>query len=102
MAGPIYYVNDYPKDTRYPDYFDGKLFVYEWMRDWMKVVTMLPNGDFDKMDPFMEHTPNKAAIDMELGPDGRIYLLEYGKGWFAKNPDAGLSRIDYLARQPST
>jgi hypothetical protein len=32
---------------------------------------------------------------MELGPDGRIYVLEYGKGWFSKNEDAGLSRIDY-------
>jgi cytochrome c551/c552 len=53
--------------------------------------------DFDKMDPFMEQTKNKAAIDMEVGPDGRIYLLEYGKGWFSKNPDAGLARIDYIA-----
>jgi cytochrome c551/c552 len=45
----------------------------------------------------MEHTKNKAAIDMEVGPDGRIYLLEYGKGWFSKNPDAGISRIDYMS-----
>jgi glucose/arabinose dehydrogenase/cytochrome c551/c552 len=97
MAGPVYYVDDYPKATRYPDYFNGKLFIYEWIRDWMKVVTMLPNGDFDKMDPFMEHTKNKAAIDMEVGPDGRIYILEYGKGWFSKNPDAGISRIDYMS-----
>ncbi len=97
MAGPVYYVDDYPKKTRYPDYFDKKLFIYEWMRDWMKVVTMLPHGYFDKMDPFMEHTPNKAAIDMEVGPDGRLYLLEYGKGWFSKNTDAGISRIDYIS-----
>jgi cytochrome c551/c552 len=97
MAGPVYYVDNFPKKTRYPDYFDGKLIVYEWMRDWMKVVTMLPNGDFDKMDPFMEQTKNKAAIDMEVGPDGRLYLLEYGKGWFSKNADAGITRIDYMA-----
>jgi len=35
------------------------------------------------------------CIDMEVGPDGKLYLLEYGTGWFQKNPDAGLSRIDY-------
>jgi PKD repeat protein len=23
--------------------------------------------------------------------------LEYGKGWFSKNPDAGLARIDYIS-----
>jgi len=34
---------------------------------------------------------------MEMGPDGKIYLLEYGSGWFTQNPDAGLSRIDYNA-----
>jgi cytochrome c551/c552 len=58
---------------------------------------MLPNGDYDKMEPFMEHTKLANAIDMEMGPDGKIYLLEYGTGWFQKNPDAGLSRIDYIA-----
>ncbi len=97
MAGPVYYTDDFPKKTRYPDYFNGKLFFYEWMRDWIKIVTMLPNGDFDKMDPFMEHTPLRAGIDMEVGPDGRIYVLEYGKGWFTQNADAGIARIDYIS-----
>jgi cytochrome c len=97
MAGPVYYTDDYPKETRYPDYFNGKLFIYEWMRDWIKVVTMQPNGDFDKMDPFMEHSKLNAGIDMEVGPDGKIYVLEYGKGWFTQNPDAGLVRIDYIS-----
>jgi hypothetical protein len=57
---------------------------------------MQPNGDFDKMEPFMENTSFASLIDMEVGPDGKIYLLEYGKGWFSKNPDAGISRIDYF------
>lgn len=30
-----------------------------------------------------------------MGPDGRLYVLEYGSGWFSKNADAALSRIDY-------
>ena len=97
MAGPVYYSEDFPKETRFPDYYNGKLFIYDWIRGWIKAVTMLPNGDFDKMEPFMEHTKFSAPIDMEMGPDGRIYVLEYGSGWFSKNPDAGLSRIDYLA-----
>ncbi|MDB5264099.1 MAG: Crp/Fnr family transcriptional regulator [Adhaeribacter sp.] len=44
----------------------------------------------------MQNAKLASAIDMEVGPDGRFYILEYGKGWFTKNPDAGLSRIDYL------
>ncbi|MDQ6889412.1 MAG: c-type cytochrome, partial [Bacteroidota bacterium] len=97
MAGPVYYTENFPKETRYPEYYNKKLFIYDWIRGWIKAVTMLPNGDFDKMEPFMEHTRFYNPIDMEVGPDGRLYILEYGTGWFAKNPDAGLSRIDYLA-----
>lgn len=95
MAGPIYYPEDFPKDTRYPDYYNGKLFIYDWIRNWIKVVSMQPNGDFDKMEPFMPQTEWASPIDMEVGPDGKIYVLEYGKGWFSQNPDAAISRIDY-------
>jgi glucose/arabinose dehydrogenase/cytochrome c551/c552/type 1 glutamine amidotransferase len=95
MAGPVYYTDMWPAKTRLPDYYNGKLFIYDWIRGWVKAVTMLPNGDFDKMEPFMEHTKWHNAIDMEVGPDGKLYVLEYGTGWFAKNEDAGLSRIDY-------
>ncbi|MBN3521987.1 ThuA domain-containing protein [Algoriphagus lutimaris] len=95
MAGPVYYSDMYTADTKFPDYFDGKVFIYDWIRGWVKVVTMKENGDFDKMEPFMPSTKFNALIDMEMGPDGRIYILEYGNGWFSKNPDSGLSRIDF-------
>jgi cytochrome c len=95
MAGPVYYTDMYPPATRYPDYYNGKLFIYDWIRGWIKVVTMQSNGDFEIMEPFMPKTTLHNCIDMEAGPDGRLYLLEYGTGWFQKNPDAGLSRVDY-------
>ena len=95
MAGPVYYTDMFPKETRLPDYYNNKLFIYDWIRGWIKAVTMKPNGDFDKMEPFMEHTKFNNIIDMEVGPDGKLYLLEYGSGWFSKNPDAGLARIDF-------
>ncbi len=95
MAGPVYYADNYPKETRLPEYYNNKLFIYEWIRGWIKVVTMSPEGDFERMEPFMENTRFNNAIDIEMGPDGRLYILEYGSGWFSKNDNAGLSRIDY-------
>jgi cytochrome c len=95
MAGPVYYTDLLPKESRYPEYYNNKLFIYDWIRGWFKAVTMLPNGDFDKMEPFMENTRFNSVIDMELGPDGKFYMLEYGSGWFSKNADAGLARIDF-------
>src|SRR5690606_2252535 len=35
-------------------------------------------------------------MDMEFGPDGALYVLEYGDGYFSENPDAQLARIDYI------
>ncbi len=95
MAGPVYYTDLFDQSTRYPEYLNKKMFFYDWVRGWIKLVSMTPNGDYDGMEPFMQKTKFNAPIDMELGPDGKIYILEYGTGWFSKNKDSGLARIDY-------
>lgn len=101
MAGPVLY--NKPGASPYPAYYNGKLIIYEWVRGWVKAVSMAPNGDYSSMEPIMANLSFAAPIDMELGPDGKIYVLEYGKGWFSKNPDAGIARVDYLKgnRPPS-
>ncbi len=96
MAGTIYYCDMYPPETRLPVYYNGKVIISDWMRGWQKAVTLLPNGDFDKMEPFAPNIKINSMIDVEVGPDGRLYMLEYGTGWFTQNPDAGLARLDYL------
>ncbi len=95
MAGPVYYTDMFPKQNRLPDYYNGKLIIYEWIRGWMKAVTFDDQGNFSKMEPFAADIQLHNLIDMEVGPDGRIYLLEYGSGWFSKNDDSGLSVINY-------
>lgn len=96
MAGPVYYSDLFSdKKSLLPDYYDGKLIIYEWMRGWMKAVTFDDQGDFSKMEPFGADIKLNNLIDMEAGPDGRIYLLEYGSGWFSQNDDSGLSVINY-------
>ncbi len=95
MAGPIYYSDLYTGKSGLPDYYNGKVFVYEWMRNIIRTVSLQPNGDFYKMEPFMAGAKFAAPVDIELGPDGKLYILEYGTGWFSKNKDSGLSRIDY-------
>jgi cytochrome c len=96
MAGPVYHAAQFSnvRQTAMPAYYDGKLFIYDWIRHWIMAVTLRPNGDYDAIERFAPRDSFSAPIDMELGPDGRLYVLEYGKAWFAKNADAGLSRID--------
>jgi len=93
MGGPVFRKKVH--GNHFPDYFEGKLFVYEWMRDWIYVVAMDENGDYIQADPFMPNTEFSHPMDMIFGTDGHLYLLEYGQKWNAKNLDARLSRIDY-------
>ena len=96
MAGPVYYSSDFDgPETVLPSYYDGKLFIYDWMRGWIFAVTMNEYHDFYSMEPFMPGSEFSNPIDMELSPDGELYILEYGTSWYTQNEDARLVRIDY-------
>ena len=98
MAGPVYYYDDYPEtNVKFPRHYDGKLFAYEWIRDWIHPVTMTKDGDFVQMEEFMPNTKFSHPIDMQFAVDGSLYVLEYGNTWFAQNDDSRLSRITYNA-----
>ncbi|MUH38300.1 PKD domain-containing protein, partial [Zobellia amurskyensis] len=95
MAGPTYYSDLYPNGGGLPEYFNGKTIIYEWMRGWMKAVSFFEDGTLNKMEPFASDIKVNNLIDMEMGPNGRVYLLEYGSGWFTQNENSGLSYIEY-------
>jgi cytochrome c len=96
MAGPVYHYDMYTHaEHRFPEYYDEKLFIYDWMRNWIIAVTLDESGNLQRLEPFLESFDFTKIIDMEMGHDGNLYILEYGSDWFAKNPDASLSRINY-------
>jgi cytochrome c len=96
MAGPVYYRDDFRNAARpFPEYYDRKLLIYEWMRGWIIAVTMDANGDYTSMERFMASHKFANPIDIEFGPSGDLYLLEYGTRWFQGNDDARLVRIEY-------
>ncbi|MDH3697577.1 MAG: ThuA domain-containing protein, partial [Flavobacteriaceae bacterium] len=97
MAGPIYYSEDFDDSGHnWPDFFDGKLLAYDWMRGWIFAVAMDEEGAFSKMTQIVPNMKFYNPIDMVFGPDGALYVLEYGTGWFTQNPDASLSRIEFV------
>ncbi len=96
MAGPVYYQDQFKGAARaFPDYYDGKLLIYEWMRGWMMAVTLDKDGNYQSMERIMPSYKFSNPMDMEFGPEGDLYMLEYGSGWFAQNDDARLVRIEY-------
>lgn len=95
MAGPTYYSDMYENGGGLPSYYDGKVIIYDWMRGWIMALSLFEDGTVNKMEPFASDIKVNALIDMEMGPDGRMYFLEYGSGWFSKNDDSALSVIEF-------
>ena len=96
MAGPVFYSDEFANAKRkFPDYYNGKLFIYEWMRDWVMTVTLNEDGSYKSMEKFLPNMGFSHPIDMKFDPEGDLYVIEYGTGWFQGNDDARLVRIEY-------
>jgi len=96
MAGPVYYSDGFANAPhRFPDFYNGHLFIYEWMRSWIMTVSFAENGDMLRIEEFVPSMELSRPMDMIFAEDGSLYILEYGTKWAAPNPDARLSRIRY-------
>ena len=97
MGGPIYYTKRYDQSSkvRFPDYYNGKWFIYDWARSWIMAVTMDEKHDLASIEPFLPGMSFDKPIDIEFGPDGAMYILEYGANYFTDNDDARLSKLEY-------
>ncbi len=105
MGGPIYHAEDYPDSpVKFPAYWNDKVFMPEFSQDYVAALSGdWPNGAVSTIEDFL---PNPAltrqgqpiwdnVMDMEFGPDGSLWVLEYGDGFFRQNPDAGLYKVNY-------
>jgi cytochrome c len=98
MAGPAYqYRADAPSAVQWPEDYAGAPLFYEWTRDFVSAFH-LREADargVARIELLSPDIPVDNPIDMEFGPDGALYVLEYGNGYFTANPEAQLSRIEY-------
>jgi cytochrome c len=95
-AGPVYHFDSTLESaTRFPEELDRVLFIYEWSRHWVKMVHLDDEYQVAKIEPFLPDHKFVRPIDMQFGPDGSLFMLEYGETW-GINKDARLIRIDYV------
>jgi cytochrome c len=100
MAGPAYDFDARdqrsPRSVAWPEYYDGMPLFYEWTRDYVKGLRLDKQGELASIESVVSSLVTDNPMDLEFGPDGALYVLEYGDGFFAENPDAQLARIDYI------
>ncbi|MFG1883933.1 ThuA domain-containing protein [Micromonospora sp. NPDC049102] len=94
MAGPVYrYDPNNTSPVAFPQYYDGTFFAGEFGRRWIKNVKLDSTGQPLKINPFP--WTGTQVMDMEFGPDGALYVLDYGTGWFNGDANSALYRIEY-------
>ncbi len=108
-AGPVYYFDEKLQSPhKLPKEFDHTLFIYEWSRNWIIAVHLDADNKIAKkadgslwMERFCEHMTFKRPMDIELGADGCLYVLENGTAWNG-NKDTQIVRIEYHAPAESS
>ncbi|GIH07654.1 hypothetical protein Rhe02_57210 [Rhizocola hellebori] len=97
MGGPVYRFNAALNSARkWPAYWDGKALFGEWNQNKMYTMQVTPDGkslvDINQLLPGINVL---RPMDLEFGPDGAMYLIEWGTGFGGNNADSGIYRIDY-------
>lgn len=103
MAGPTYHFDEtLESDTRLPAYFDETVFIYEWSRGWINEVKLDETGGVLKINPFLRTFDFRRPMDMEVGLDGALYMLEWGSTFSGGNGDSRLTRFSYNSSSDET
>lgn len=80
-----------------PAPFRDALLMTEWSRDIIAALDVAEDGTLRSIERFLPSEAFFRPIDLEIGPDGALYVLEYGSGYAGDNSDARLSRVEYSA-----
>ena len=94
VGGPVYHRADRPGAARpWPSYFEGKWLVVDYVRNWIMAVET--NREATKVTSIERVLPGihyLNPIDMVFGPDGDLYVVEYGGA-----PNGRISKVSYNA-----
>jgi cytochrome c len=102
MAGPAYQFD--PKvasggqATAWPAYYDNVPLFYEWTRDYIKEFRLdASRTEVADINDVLASFDFQNPMDIEFGPNGSLYVLNYGNGFFGQNqPGAELARVDFV------
>ncbi|WP_395570406.1 lectin [Streptomyces sp. BK79] len=95
MGGPVYrYDAASPSDVKFPEEFDGDYFAGELGRRWIKRIEAGGDGTVQSINAFP--WSGTQVMDMAFGPDGALYVLDYGTGYFSGDENSALYRVEHV------
>ena len=98
IAGPVYrYDPNLVSDRKWPQYFDGRAIFGEWGNNKLYTFQLAADSSgVSSIDPLLTSGTFLKPMDFKFGPDGALYMIEWGSGFGGDNTDSGIYRIDYL------
>lgn len=92
MAGPWVYQSMHA--PHFPAWFDRVMLFYDWARASFFWLKFDDEGALDGVHRFLANTSIPHPIDVELGKDGSLWILDYGTNWW-DNVDGRLLRVRF-------
>ncbi|MFI9028284.1 PQQ-dependent sugar dehydrogenase [Streptomyces sp. NPDC053560] len=93
MGGPVYrYDAALDSKVKFPEAYDGDFFAGEFGRRWIKRIEKGDDGTVQSINAFP--WTGTQVMDMAFGPDGALYVLDYGTGYFNGDENSALYRIE--------
>lgn len=93
VGGPVYHYDaSLDSPVKFPQAYDGDFFAGEFGRKWIKRIS----SDADGTVRSINNIPwtGTQVMDMAFGPDGALYVLDYGVSWFGGDEHSALYRIE--------
>ena len=96
VTGPIYYYDGrLPSKTKLPPHFNKKWLFSDFNAGYVDVASVDEQGkSLTSTNRFWANAFLSRPLDMEIGPDGNLYVLEYS-GWFNAGTDTRIARVEY-------
>ncbi|MFJ8648600.1 PQQ-dependent sugar dehydrogenase [Streptomyces sp. NPDC093546] len=95
MGGPVYrYDAASTSPVKFPQSYDGNFFAGEFGRKWIKRIAQTADGTVQSINAFP--WSGTQVMDMAFGPDGALYVLDYGTGYFNGDANSALYRIEHI------
>lgn len=96
-SGTYSYDADLVSDRKWPAYFDSKAIWADWNNSRLFTVQMNADGtNYTDINRFLPNLPMVRPHALQFGPDGALYMIEWGSGFNGNNADSGIYRIDYV------
>ncbi|WP_434587370.1 PQQ-dependent sugar dehydrogenase [Streptomyces sp. A5-4] len=96
MGGPVYRYDAASTSTvKFPESFDGDFFAGEFGRKWIKRIEQGGDGTVQSINAFPWQ--GTQIMDMVFGPDGALYVLDYGTGYFNGDANSAVYRIENVS-----